>query len=81
MTKYRKLNHSESLQIGDIVISIDPLGGKHKNTVTRLTAKFAFAKVREDYEVKYPGKFESYFQRLPRQVWNRTDYTVYRIVE
>ncbi len=81
MARYRQLNHNEPLQIGDVVIENHPLGGKRKYTITRRTAQFSFAKAREDYEVKYPGIFESYFQSLPRAKWNQTDYSVYRPVD
>ncbi len=80
MTKYHKLDKDELLQIGDIVVSSHPLAGKHKRTITRLTAKFAFAKIRDDYEVKYPIKYDIYFQSLPRQNYNQTNYDIYRQV-
>jgi hypothetical protein len=78
-----ELPYGLHLEVGDVIIAEHPLA-THKFTVSRVTAKFAFVKYNdhEHAEGKFPRIYTySGFQVLPRDMWDRTSYKVYREVK
>lgn len=80
--KVRKLPVDALLEVGDMIKCEHMGGGTNWYKVTRVTPKYAFAKVNDTYEVKFPRVHSDYgFCDLPRQTWSTTTYSAWRPVD
>ena len=78
--KYIEVESGYELQIGDIV-KAETVFGENWYDITRVTKKYAFAKISDTYEMKYPRVYVDFtFGSYPKQVWKRTTYRVYKPV-
>ena len=83
MSKLRKLNDHETVEIGDI-IETDTRGfGVRNYTIYRVTKTMAFVKYNDVADGKFPRVYVSFgYSSIPRPEWPTNIYTVYRkIVE
>jgi len=73
----RELVNGEQLEVGDCIV-IRSWFGDCKRKVHRVTKKFAFARITEESEAKYPRTYDLNFQSLPRQSYPTTEYLAFR---
>ena len=77
--KVKRLDYGMLLEIGDRLKVEPTIGGPYWLVICRLSKKFAFAKVNEVAESKFPRKYTNFgFDSLPRAKWPTTRYSAWR---
>lgn len=71
-----KQNIGYNLCVGDIII-VKHAYGQNRYDITILSKKFAFAKVSEQHEAKFPLEYNISFQVLPKQRYHNHEYLIY----
>ena len=76
----RELADGESIEVGDVIVAEHRgIGGTTRTKVSRVTPRWAFARVTDVHEMKVERIYRSFgFEPRPRTKWRTTHYYVNR---
>ncbi len=69
---------SDLVEVGDVIVMTNALGGVHRFPITRVTKTLAKSKREDGYEYTFK-RFISSDMAHPSRAWNTTEYEVQKL--